>query len=115
MKTIYDEAIDMLMKDGIPRDLIVRYINACIKNYSSDDGIINALKGWIMPKEFKENTKFIKAYIDTFRDATELAEGMEVFPSLSDEVIDRIKNRKFIEWFVFDGPYDLDEYNKVNL
>ena len=97
MKTVYDDVIDMLMEDGYPRDLIVRYINACIKNYSSDDEIINALKEWIMPKEFKENTDLTKAYIDTFRDATVLAEGMEVYPHLTDEVIDRIQNRKFIE------------------
>ncbi|MDD7340000.1 MAG: hypothetical protein PUG50_05415 [Eubacteriales bacterium] len=98
MKTVYDEAIDMLMKDGIPRDLIVRYINACIKNYYSDDGIINALKEWIMPKEFKENVDFTKAYIDAFRDATVLAEAIEVLPLPTKEAIDLInKKRKFIE------------------
>lgn len=97
MKTVYDEAIYMLMKDGFPRDLIVRYIDACIKNYYSDDEIINALKEWIMPKEFKENVDFTKAYIDTFKNATELEERMEVYPRLTDEVIDRIQNRKFIE------------------
>ena len=98
MKTVYDEAIDMLMKDGLPRDLIVRYINACIKNYSSDDGIINALKEWIMPKEFKENAMLTKAYIDTFRDATVLAEAIEVLTLTTKEAIDLInKKRKFIE------------------
>ena len=97
MKTVYDEAIDMLMKDGFPRDLIVRYINACIKNYSSDDELINALKEWIMPKEFKENVDLTKAYIDTLKNATALEERMEVYPRLTDEVIDRIQNRKFIE------------------
>lgn len=97
MKTVYDEAIDMLMRDGFPRDLIVRYIDACIKNYYSDDEIINALKEWIMPKEFKENVDLTKAYIDTFKNATELEERMEVYPRLTDEVIDRIQNRKFIE------------------
>lgn len=97
MKIVYDEAINMLMKDGFPRDLIVRYINACIKNYYSDDEIIDALKEWLIPKEFKENSELTKAYIDTFIDATELAEGMEVFPNLTDEMIDRIQNRKFIE------------------
>lgn len=97
METVFDEAIDMLMKDGFPRDLIVRYINACIKNYYSDDEIINALKEWIMPKEFKENVDLTKAYIDTFKNATELEERMEVYPRLTDEVIDRIQNRKFIE------------------
>lgn len=97
MKTVYDEAIDMLMKDGFPRDLIVRYINACIKNYYSDDGIINALKEWIMPKEFKENLELSRAFIDTFNDAIAIEEGMEVYPHLTDEVIDRIQNRKFIE------------------
>lgn len=115
MKTVYDEVIDMLMKDGFPRDLIVRYINACIKNYYSDDEIINALKEWIMPKEFKENADLTKAYIDTFKNATELEEGMEVYPRLTDEVIDRIQNRKFIEWFVLNCKYNMYEYNKVNL
>ena len=55
METVFDNIISKLMDDGYPRDLHVRYINACIKNYYSDDGIINALKEWIMPKEFKEN------------------------------------------------------------
>lgn len=97
MKTVYDEVIDMLMKDGFPRDLIVRYINACIKNYSSDDEIINALNEWIVPKEFKENLELSIAFIDTFNDVIAIEEAMEVYPSLSDEVIDRIQNRKFIE------------------
>lgn len=97
METVFDNIISKLMDDGYPRDLLVRYINACIKNYYSDDGIINALKEWIMPKEFKENVDLTKAYIDTFKNATELEEGMEVYPHLTDEVIDRIQNRKFIE------------------
>lgn len=98
METVFDNIISKLMDDGYPRDLIVRYINACIKNYYSDDEIINALKEWIMPKEFKENTDLTKAYIDTFRDATVLAEAIEVLPLPTKEAIDLInKKRKFIE------------------
>ena len=48
-------------------------------------------------RRIKENVDFTKAYIDTFKNATELEEGMEVYPHLTDEVIDRIQNRKFIE------------------
>lgn len=97
METVFDEVIDMLMKDGYPRDLLVRFINACIKNYASDDEIIDALNEWIVPKEFKENLELSRAFIDTFNDAIAIEEGMEVFPSLTDEVIDCIQNRKLKE------------------
>lgn len=98
METVFDEVIDMLMNDGYPRDLLVRYINACIKNYYSDDEIINALNDRFIPKEFKENAMLTKAYIDAFRDATELAEAMEVLPLPTKEAIDLVnKKRKFIE------------------
>lgn len=97
METVFDNIISRLMDDGYPKDLIVRYINACIKNYYSDDEIINALNEWIVPKEFKENLELSRAFIDTFNDAIAIEEGMEVFPSLTDEVIDRIQNRKLKE------------------
>lgn len=98
METVFDNIISKLMDDGYPRDLIVRYINACIKNYYSDDEIINALNDRFIPKEFKENAMLTKAYIDTFRDATVLAEAIEVLPLPTKEAIDLInKKRKFIE------------------
>lgn len=97
METVFDDIISKLMDDGYPRDLLVRFINACIKNYYSDDEIIDALNEWIVPKEFKENLELSRAFIDTFNDAIAIEEGMEVFPSLTDEVINRIQNRKFIE------------------
>lgn len=97
METVFDNIISRLMDDGYSKDLIVRYINACIKNYYSDDEIINALNEWIVPKEFKENLELSRAFIDTFNDAIAIEEGMEVFPSLTDEVIDRIQNRKLKE------------------
>lgn len=97
METVFDNIISRLMDDGYPKDLIVRYINACIKNYYSDDEIINALNEWIVPKEFKENLELSRAFIDTFNDAIAIEEGMEVFPSLTDEVIDCIQNRKLKE------------------
>lgn len=98
MKTIFDNIISKLIDDGYPRDLIVRYINACIKNYYSDDELINALNDRFIPKEFKENAMLTKAYIDTFRDATVLAEAIEVLPLPTKEAIDLInKKRKFIE------------------
>ena len=98
METVFDNIISKLMDDGYPRDLIVRYINACIKNYYSDDEIINALNDRFIPKEFKENAMLTKVYIDTFRDATVLEEAIEVLPLPTKEAIDLInKKRKFIE------------------
>lgn len=102
MKTVYDEAIDMLMKDGYPRDLIVRYINACIKNYESDKQIINDLKRWILPADMKNNEKYLSEQIYLLKNRTYFQEAIEVYPRLTDEVIDRIQNREFIEWFVLD-------------
>lgn len=98
METIFDNIISKLMDDGYPRDLIVRYINACIKNCHSDESIMKDLNDRFIPKEFKENAMLTKAYIDTFMDATVLAEAIEVLPLTTKEAIDLInKKRKFIE------------------
>lgn len=97
MKTVYDEAIDMLMKDGYPRDLLVRFINACIKNYESDEQIINDLKSWVLPADLKNNEKYLSERIYLLKNRTYFQEAMEIYPRLTDEVIDRIQNRKFIE------------------
>lgn len=98
METVFDEVIDMLMKDGYPRDLLVRFINACIDNYYSDERIIKELKKWIIPNDIKADKKYLKERIETLRLRTCMELAIEVLPLPTKEVIDLInKKRKFIE------------------
>lgn len=77
-----EKIVELLVKDGYPRELIERYIKASKKNYERDEQIISDLERWIIPSDMKNNKKYFSERIYSLKNRTYFQEALDVYPRL---------------------------------
>ncbi len=82
MESKTEKIVELLVKDGYPRELIERYIKACKKNYERDEQIISDLERWIIPLDMKNNKKYFSERIYLLKNRTYFQEAIDVYPRL---------------------------------